>query len=257
MYRVQSQFSFEMQSHNSVIEVKELTKVFAAGNVAVNSIDFAVMKNEVFGILGPNGSGKTTTLRMLTTILNPTSGDIKIEGQDYRANSQKIRLDIGYVPQKDALYGNLTCYENIDLFFAAYPYSDNRSSRIKEVLEQVNLWDVKNRLVKNLSGGMAKRLSIAAAIVHKPKVVFFDEITMGLDPVARNNIWSLIRKLKEHATVVMTTHYMDEAEELCDELIVMAEGTIIARGRPKEIIKKYQAKGLHEVITQISKEHDA
>ncbi len=246
-----------MPELQKIVEVKNLTKVFSTGNVAVNSIDFAVTKNEVFGILGPNGSGKTTTLRMLTTILNPTGGDIKIEGQDYKANAQKIRLDIGYVPQKDALYGNLTCYENVDLFFSAYPYNDNRKNRIKEVLEEVNLWEVRDRLVKNLSGGMAKRLSIAAAIVHKPKVVFFDEITMGLDPVARNNIWTMVRNLKLHSTVVMTTHYMDEAESLCDDLIIMAEGSIIARGKPDEIIKKYKAKGLHEVITQISKEQDA
>jgi len=243
--------------NQAIVEAKNLIKVFSAGNVAVNSISFDVDKNQVFGILGPNGSGKTTTLRMLTTILDPTNGEIRIEGVDYNADPQKIRLDIGYVPQKDALYGNLTCHENVDLFFSAYPYSENRKNRIREVLEQVDLLEVKNRLAKNLSGGMAKRLSIACAIVHKPKVIFFDEITMGLDPVARNNIWSLIRKLKEHATIVMTTHYMDEAEELCDELIIMAEGAIIAEGNPKEIINKYQAKGLHEVISQISKEHNA
>lgn len=246
-----------MNKERPVIEVKDLTKVFSSGNVAVNSISFEVQKNQVFGILGPNGSGKTTTLRMLTTILDPTRGKIKIEGKDYKSDPQSIRLDIGYVPQKDALYGNLTCWENIDLFFSAYHYADNRKNRIQEVFEEVNLWGVKDRLVKNLSGGMAKRLSIAAAIVHKPKVVFFDEITMGLDPVARNNIWTMVKNLREHSTVIMTTHYMDEAEELCDNLIIMAEGSIIARGKPVEIIKRYKAKGLHEVITQISKEQDA
>ena len=244
-----------MNEKNIIVEVKNLTKVFK-NNIAVNKISFDVTKNQVFGILGPNGSGKTTTLRMMTTILSPTSGEIFIEGKDYKIDPQQIRLDIGYVPQKDALYGNLTCYENLDLFFSAYPYSDNRKNRILEVLDEVDLLDVKNRLARDLSGGMAKRLSIACAIVHKPKVVFFDEITMGLDPVARNNIWKLVRKLKDHSTVIMTTHYMDEAEELCEELIIMSSGSIIARGNPQEIVKKYHAKGLHEVITLIAKEQD-
>lgn len=242
---------------DKIVEVKDLTKVFSAGNIAVNSISFDVEKNSVFGILGPNGSGKTTTLRMLTTILQPTDGQIIIEGEGYKTNPQKIRLDIGYVPQKDALYQHLTVWENVDCFFAAYPYKDDRKARIKKVLEDVDLWEARGMFARRLSGGMAKRLSIAASIVHKPHVVFFDEVTMGLDPVARGNIWNLVRKLKKDSTVVMTTHYMDEAEELCDDLIIMAEGSIIARGEPTQIIKKFNAKGLQEVITKIAKEHDA
>ncbi len=240
-----------------IVKVKDLTKIFSAGNIAVNSISFEVEQNKVFGILGPNGSGKTTTLRMLTTVLSPTSGEIFIEHHNYNTDQQKIRLDIGYVPQKDALYQNLNVYENVDIFFAAYPYEGDRKKRIREVLDDVNLWDSRKVYARRLSGGMAKRLSIAAAIVHKPKVVFFDEVTMGLDPVARGNIWELVRSLKKTSTVIMTTHYMDEAEELCDELIIMAEGSIISRGNPKEIIKKFNTKGLQDVITSIAKEHDA
>lgn len=250
-----------MENHSQhpeepIIEVTNLTKIFSAGNTAVNATSFKVKRNQVFGILGPNGSGKTTTLRMLTTILAPTKGSVTIEDLDYLKDQQRIRLDIGYVPQKDALYDNLTVYENVDIFFAAYPYKFDRKARIQEVLEEVNLWGEKNVLARSLSGGMAKRLSIAAAIVHKPKVVFFDEVTMGLDPVARNNIWDLVRSLQKHSTVVMTTHYMDEAEQLCDDLIIMNEGAIIARGNPRAIIKKFNVKGLQEVITKIAKEHN-
>lgn len=235
----------------NIVEVKNLIKIFNKIKKAVNGISFEVKKNTIFGILGPNGSGKTTTLRMLTTILEPTSGDIKIEELDYKNNAQAIRRDIGYVPQKDALYPNLTVYENVDFFFSAYKYEDNRKERIIDCLRKVDLLDAKEYLAKNLSGGMAKRLSIACAIVHEPKVLFFDEVTMGLDPVAREKIWNLTRELKGHSTVVMTTHYMDEAEALCDKLIIMRSGKIISTGHPREIMREFKAKNLHEVMASI------
>ncbi len=234
-----------------IVKVEGLTKIFNNRKKAVNNISFEVKSGTIFGILGPNGSGKTTTLRMLTTILEPTKGSIKIEELDYKNNAQQIRYDIGYVPQKDALYQNLTVYENVDFFFSAYKYSGKRKGRILEVLKKVDLLENKNDLAKNLSGGMAKRLSIACAVVHEPKIVFFDEVTMGLDPVAREKIWNLTRELKEISTVVMTTHYMDEAEALCDQLIIMRNGKIITEGHPKEIIKNYNAKNLHEVMASI------
>jgi len=157
------------------------------------------------------------------------------------------------VPQKDALYQHLTVWENVDYFFAAYPYGGDRKARIKKVLEDVDLWEHRGVFARRLSGGMAKRLSIAAAIVHNPKVIFFDEVTMGLDPAARGNIWDLVRNLKKTSTVIMTTHYMDEAEELCDDLIIMANGSIIARGKPKKIIENFGVKNLHEVIMNVAK----
>ena len=235
---------------DEVVIVKNLKKYFGKKK-AVRGISFGVKKNTIFGILGPNGSGKTTTLRMLTTLLSPTSGSIEIERMKYETNLQNIRCDIGYVPQVDALYKNLSVWDNVDFFFAPYRYDGRRKDRIIEILQKVNLLDNKKTLARDLSGGMLKRLSIACAVVHKPKIVFFDEVTMGLDPVARQMIWDLVRELKMIATVVMTTHYMDEAEELCDYIIIMKEGTIVSEGKPAEIISKYKAKNLQEVFTNL------
>ncbi len=235
-----------------IISVKNLCKTFGDKR-AVDKISFDIQENTIFGILGPNGSGKTTTLRMLTTILSPTSGSIKIDCLNYYKDSQKIRYNIGYVPQADALYKNLSVWDNVDFFFSAYHYVGNHRERINEVLRDVGLYEVRKNLAKNLSGGMLKRLSIACAIAHKPKIVFFDEVTMGLDPVARQTVWDLLNNLKKSSTVVMTTHYMDEAEELCDELVIMSQGKIIDAGKPKEVIKKYEAENLHDVFVTISK----
>jgi len=237
-----------------IIKVEKLTKVFDNSKTAVNRISFNVKKNSIFGILGPNGSGKTTTQRMLTTLLKPTSGTIEIEGINYSTGGYQILKDIGYVPQKDALYQNLTTWENIDFFFSAYRYDGNRKDRIIKILKDIDLVNAKDVFAKNLSGGMAKRLSIACAITHQPKIILFDEVTMGLDPVAREKIWELTKKLKENATIILTTHYMDEAEKLCDELIILRNGKIIASGSPAEIINKFKVKNLHEVMAGIKDE---
>lgn len=238
----------------NIIKVEKLSKIFNKTKVAVNKISFEVEKDTIFGILGPNGSGKTTTQRMLTTLLQPTSGKIVVDGRDYTFDGTKILTEIGYVPQKDALYNNLSAWENVDFFFSAYKYSGSRKDRIEEILKKVDLWEARGTLAKNLSGGMAKRLSIACAIVHSPKIVFFDEVTMGLDPVAREKIWRLIKELRQHSTIVMTTHYMEEAESLCDKLIIMRTGKIIAKGSPKEIIDKFNVANLHEVMASIKDE---
>lgn len=237
----------------SIIEVNNLTKVFDGNKIAVNSISFTVKKNSVFGLLGPNGSGKTTTLRMLTTILHPTSGEIKIGALAQGDAKQKIRNEIGYVPQQNALYSSLTLWENVELFFAAYTYDGDRKARIEQVLKRVDLLGEKDTLAGNLSGGMAKRLSVACAIAHKPKIIFCDEVTMGLDPNSRYAIWDLIRELKKTSTVVLTTHYMDEAQKLCDELIILREGAIIATGSPNSILKQFKATNLDEVFEEISR----
>jgi len=234
------------------LEVENLVKRFGK-KFAVNSISFSVGENCVFGLLGPNGSGKTTTLRLLATTLEKTSGKIKIGKSLYnRKNENKIRHMIGYVPQRDALYPDLTVWENIDLFSSAYSYKTDRIKRIDEVLDQVNLNDFKNILCRDLSGGMAKRVSIACALVHSPSIILFDEITVGLDPQSRYQIWSLVRQLKKHATVIMTTHYMDEAAELCDEIVIMQSGKICAAGTPKELISKFKVENLDDVMLMAS-----
>lgn len=238
----------------TILEVIDLVKIFD-NKVAVNKVNFEVEKNSVFGLLGPNGSGKTTTLRLILTSLTPNSGSIRINDFPYNGKHEhKIKHIIGYVPQKDALYPDLTIKENIDLFFSAYSYQGDRKKRIEEVVKLVNLTAEKDKLCRNLSGGMLKRASIACALVHKPEIILFDEVTVGLDPQSRYQIWDLVRMLKKDSTVIMTTHYMDEAEELCDEIIIMDNGNLYETGSPKELVLKHNAKDLNEAMLKISKQ---
>lgn len=239
----------------SVLEVKNLKKRF--GKIkAVDGISFDVQENEIFGLLGPNGSGKTTSQRMLCTVLEPTSGKIKYHGKSINPeNIDNIRREIGYVPQGECLYGDLTIAENLRFF--AKPYnlgSQNLEARIKDLMELLSLEEHRTELVKGLSGGLNKRASIAAALVHEPKLLFLDEVTMGLDPNSRYHIWNLIRELKKHTAIVITTHYMDEAEDLCDRIAILSKGKILELDSPARIIEKYQAKDLNEVIGKVIEE---
>ncbi len=237
----------------SIITVQNLTKVFGGKTVAVNDISFSVDKNTIFGLIGPNGSGKTTIQRMLTTILQPTSGTIKYKNHDLgNGDINDIRRIIGYVPQGESLYGDLTIGENLDIFSRAYGLSDKkRQQRFDELLEKLKLKDRKNDLVKNLSGGLIKRVSIAVSLVHEPEVLFFDEITNGLDSTTRIHIWQLLKDLKKTSTIIFTTHYLDEAENLCDKIAIMFEGKILELDEPQTIIKKYKSKDLNEVMSKI------
>lgn len=239
----------------AVIEVKNLVKQFKS-LTAVDGISFAVEKNEIFGLLGPNGSGKTTTQRMLSTVLSPTAGKIKYHGKVLAEdNIQVIRRQIGYVPQGECLYGDLTIEENLKFFATPYRLSqDEADAKIVELLELLGLTARKDDLVKHLSGGLNKRASIAAALVHEPKILFLDEVTMGLDPNSRYHIWDLIRKLKETTTVVITTHYMDEAEDLCDRIALLTQGKIMHLDTPANIMQFYQANDLNQVMGRIIKE---
>ena len=219
------------------IEVKNLTKKFD-GFTAVDNISFKVKKGEVFGLLGPNGAGKTTTINMLSTLLIPTSGYAKVCGYDIVKERDNVRKNIGIVFQEPALDNKLTGRENLEFHAMMYGMKkEKRKKRIKEVLELVELSDKANILVENYSGGMKRRLEIARGLIHKPKVLFLDEPTLGLDAQTRRHIWDYIKKLNEESniTIILTTHYMEEADYLCDRVAIIDHGKIIAMDTPKRL----------------------
>jgi ABC-2 type transport system ATP-binding protein len=227
-------------SEKNIIEVVNLTKKYGE-LVAVNNVSFEVKEGEIFGLLGPNGAGKTTLISMLCTILRPTSGTAKVNGFDIVKEEDKVRKSIGIVFQDPSLDNRLTGMENIELHASLYGIpKDERKKRIKEVLELVGLEDKANILVRNYSGGMKRRLEIARALIHYPKVLFLDEPTIGLDPQTRVNIWEYIVKLakREKITIFLTTHYMEEADFLCNRVAIIDEGKIIAIDSPEKLKRK-------------------
>ena len=196
------------------------------------------MRGDIFGLLGPNGAGKTTVIKMLTTLLPPTSGSARIAGCDVIRDAAKVRRLFGYVPQLLSADGSLTGYENLKIFAGLYdiPRSD-RTSRISDALTYMGLSDVGNTLVRNYSGGMIRRLEIAQSMIHRPQILFLDEPTVGLDPTARRVVWDHISQLCADygTTVFLTTHYMDEAEQLCTRLAFMHHGKVTAEGSPEQL----------------------
>ena len=206
-----------------------LTKKFG-DLTAVNNLSFNVKKGEIFGFLGPNGAGKTTTIKMLTTLLNPTSGTATIAGFDIIKQRDEVRKNIGVVFQEPALDVELTGKENLEYHARMYGLSrDKRKKRINNVLELVNLWDKRDVLVKNYSGGMKRRLEIARGLMHYPVVLFLDEPTLGLDAQTRRAIWAYIKKMnkEEGTTIFLTTHYMEEAEYLCNRVGIIDYGKLL------------------------------
>lgn len=221
----------------NIIEVTGLTKRFGS-LAAVNNLSLDVMEGETFGLLGPNGAGKTTTIKMLTTLLLPTSGNAKIGGHDVVKNAYEVRKIIGYVPQLISTDPMLTGLENLTVFAKLYDVpAKTRKSQIDEAFEFMGLMDAKNKLVKNYSGGMVRRLEIAQSLLHKPKILFLDEPTVGLDPVARKMMWEHIAKLKTEfgTTIFLTTHYMEEADFLCDRVAIMDHGAFSALDAPARL----------------------
>ncbi len=235
---------------SNIIEVSGLTKKFG-DFVAVDNISFSVGRGEIFAFLGPNGAGKTTTIRILTTLLKPTSGQILIDGNDPVTEQNKVRFSFGIVFQDPSLDDELTCQENMEFHGVLYGVpKDIRKKRIEELLKFVELWDRKNDLVKNFSGGMKRRLEVARGLIHHPKILFLDEPTLGLDPQTRSHIWNHIKNLnkEEKMTVFFTTHYMEEADKVAQKIAVIDHGKIIAQGTSAELKEKTKTSSLEEAF---------
>ena len=220
-----------------IIETKKLTKHYKQTR-AVDGVDLNIEDGEIFGLLGPNGAGKSTLLLMLATLRKPTSGSATVNGFDIVKDSDKVRKSIGIVFQDPSSDDTLTGYENLKLHGLLYGMpSELREKRIREVLELVDISSRKNERVKNYSGGMRRRLELARGLMHHPKVLFLDEPTLGLDPQAREHIWKYIEKLasEEKMTIIITTHYMDEADRLCDRIAIIDLGKIVALDTPDNL----------------------
>jgi len=238
----------------NIIEIKNLTKKFK-DLTAVDDVSFNVKKGEIFAFLGPNGAGKTTTIKMLTTLANPTSGTILINGFDPTKQQEQARASFGIVFQDPSLDDDLTAYENLDMHGMLYKVKlKDRRERIKQLMALVELWDRKDDLVKHFSGGMKRRLEIARGFLHHPKVLFLDEPTIGLDPQTRNHIWEYLKKMnkEEGITVFLTTHYMEEADKVSDRIAIIDHGKIVAQGTSDELKKQTQKDSLEEAFLALT-----
>ena len=232
------------------IEVKNLTKKFK-DKIAVNGIDLSIKEGELFSLLGVNGAGKTTTIKMLSGIIIPTSGDIKILGMNMKKESLKIKEYLNVSPQETAIAPNLTVKENLYFMAGVYQIKD-RDKKVNELVKLFKLDSVIDRKAKVLSGGWQRRLSIAISLINDPKILFLDEPTLGLDVIARKELWKIINSLKGKITIILTTHYMEEAESLSDRIGIMANGIIVEVGTSKELIKKTKAQNFEDAFVAIA-----
>jgi lipooligosaccharide transport system ATP-binding protein len=235
-------------SSEDMIVATSLTKTYG-DFVAVDGVNFTVRRGESFGLLGPNGAGKSTTMKMIAATSQRTGGELSILGKDPNTQGPEIRAHLGVVPQQDNLDRELKVWENL-MVYGRY-FGLNRKwlkGKIEELLDFAQLVEKRNAKTEELSGGMKRRLTIARGLVNEPEILLLDEPTTGLDPQARHILWDRLFRLKEQGvTLVITTHYMDEAEQLCDRLMVMDKGKIMAEGSPAELIKKYSSKEVLEV----------
>ena len=238
----------------NIIEVKNLVKKFD-DFTAVDDISFTVGKGEIFGFLGPNGAGKSTTIKMLTTLLFPSHGEILLDGFNPVKDSNKVRRAFGIVFQDPSLDDELTAYENLEFHGVLYDVPKKlRRERIEQLLNFVELWDRKDSLVKEFSGGMKRRLEIARGLLHHPKILFLDEPTIGLDPQTRNHMWKYLQELNktEGITIFFTTHYMEEAEKVAQKIAIIDHGKIVASGTADELKKSTNTASLEDAFLSLT-----
>jgi len=243
---------FDPDSESAII-IKDLVKQFEEVT-AVNGINLEIKKGELFGLLGPNGAGKTTTINILVGLLNPTEGSALVGGYDVKKDLNKIKEMIGVCPQEASVYKFLKGRENVELFGNLFEMDKNLlKERADKFFESSGLKEASNRKAKGYSGGMIRQLNLIIALINDPKIVFLDEPTVGMDPRARRNTWNFIGDLKkEDKTIILTTHYIEEAEALCDRVGIIDYGELIALGTPKELMEKHDAQDLEEVFMKIT-----
>ena len=237
----------------SAIKIESLTKRYE-DKLALENLSLEVAKGELFGLLGPNGAGKTTTISILCGLIKPTSGTASIYDYDIQKDQQKVKELIGVCIQETAIYPYLSGAENLALFGNLYAMNKKAIKQRSELLlEKMALKEDAKRVTAKYSGGMKRRLSLALALIHDPQIAFLDEPTVAMDPQSRHAVWDFIREQKNNGkTIILTTHYMEEAEELCDRVGIVDHGKLIALGTPKDLISKNKVKNLEEVFIQLT-----
>jgi ABC-2 type transport system ATP-binding protein len=243
----------------NAIEVRDLVKIYSGKNVieevrAVDGISFSIKKGELFGLLGPNGAGKTTTINILCGLINQTEGDAFVGGYNIKKDLSKIKELIGVCPQEAAVYQYLNAKENIELFGNLHLVKKELiKERMERFLDLLGLSKASNRAAKKYSGGMLRQLNLIVALISDPPILFLDEPTVGMDPRVRRKTWEFINSLKQaNKTVILTTHYIEEAEMLCDRVAIIDLGKLVEIGPPKNLIEKHHSKDLEEVFLKIT-----
>ena len=237
-----------------IIKISNLNKAYK-DTKAINDLSLEIQENELFALLGVNGAGKSTLVNILSCIINKDSGVVIIDGKNIDKDRDDIKEIINTSPQETAVAPNLTVKENLEFISGIYQI-ENKENKVNELIELFSLEEVKNKKAKNLSGGYKRRLSIAMALVNNPKILFLDEPTLGLDVLARRDLWKIISKIKKKATIILTTHYMEEAESIADHVGIIVKGKIKVIDTPSKLLKKYNAKTMEEAFIKVVEEED-